>query len=93
MTPTEARLDALFEELLPGEGKAETVAGEIVRAVEHIAYRYDNDGDRIGIGYGREICNPAARYLSEKCGHEVKEAINDIWGETDKRAYNEGLKN
>ena len=92
MTPTEARLDALFEELVPGEGKAETVAGEIVRAVERIAYRYDNDGDRIGIGYGREICNPAARYLSEKCGHEVKEAINDIWGETDKRAYNEGLK-
>ena len=53
MTPTEASLDALFEELVPGEGKAETVAGEIVRAVEHIAYRYDNDGDRIGIGYGR----------------------------------------
>lgn len=67
MTKTEERLNALFEELVPARGKADTVAGEIVRAMCRIGYRWVNDGDQLGIGYGKETCNPAARYLGKTC--------------------------
>lgn len=60
---TEERLHKLFEELVPACGKADTEAGEIIRAVARINYRWYNDGDQLGIGYGKETCNPAARYL------------------------------
>lgn len=57
------KMDELFDELVPSCGKAETEAGEIVRAFSRIAYRYFNDGDKLGIGYGNETCNAAGRYL------------------------------
>ena len=79
MTPTEKRISALFEELVPASGKAATVAGEIVRAINRLAYRNYNDGDHVGVGYGRETCNPAARYLMEKCGRPALEALDGIW--------------
>ena len=37
----------------------------IIRAFSRIAYRFENDGDMLGKGYGRETCNPAGRYLRE----------------------------
>ena len=63
MNQDEKELTALFDELVPAQGKAESVAGEMVRAVNRIIYRYINDGDRVGIDYGKVTCNPAARYL------------------------------
>ena len=80
MTIVEKKLSDLFDELVPASGKADTVAGEIVRAVERIIYRNWNDGDHIGVGYGRETCNPAARYLSKVCGGEVAACIGAMWG-------------
>lgn len=61
-------------------GKAETVAGEIVRAISRIGYRNYNDGDHIGVGYGRETCNPAARYLAKNAGEAAAADISNIWG-------------
>lgn len=69
------KIDALFEELVPASGKADTVAGEIIRAVCRIGYRWFNDGDMVGVGYGKETCNPAARYLAEKAGKDVRTDI------------------
>ena len=63
MTKNHERINELFEELVPGSGKAESLAGELVRAMARIGYRWYNDGDQVGIGYGRETCNPAARFL------------------------------
>lgn len=80
MTTAEKKINALFEELVPSSGKADTVAGEIVRAVCRIGYRWYNDGDMVGVGYGKETCNPAARYLAEKCRGKVERAISDMWG-------------
>ena len=54
MTKNEERINALFEELVPPMGKADSLAGELVRATCRIGYRYFNDGDHIGIGYGKE---------------------------------------
>lgn len=54
-----------FDILVPQSGKAPTVAGEIVRAVNRLAYRYWNDGDKFYDGYGRETCGSTAAYLYE----------------------------
>ena len=45
------RVNTRFEELVPLEGKADTLAGEIVRAISRIGYRFYNDGDQVGVGY------------------------------------------
>lgn len=60
------RIDELFNELVPYSGKADTLGGEVVRAVSRIVYRFLNDGDNIGEGYGNETCNAPARYLTEE---------------------------
>lgn len=83
----EAKLSALFDELVPMSGKADTVAGEIVRAISRIGYRNYNDGDHIGVGYGRETCSPAARYLAKNAGEAVAVDISNIWGIYDDERY------
>lgn len=60
---TEKDSEILFDALVPGSGHADNLGGEILRAAERIAYRYYNDGDRAGEGYGRETVNPAVRYM------------------------------
>ena len=60
--------EVLFDELVEGIGKSKTVAGEILRAVNRIQYRWYNDGDMAGSGYGRETVNPAVRYLEATVG-------------------------
>lgn len=55
--------EVLFEELVPSMGKADTKGGEILRAVNRIQYRYWNDGDIAGQGYGKRTVNPAVRFL------------------------------
>lgn len=80
----------LNDELVPYMGKADTVAGEMVRAWERIAYRYYNDGDKVGIGYGRDTCNAPARYLAN-VNAGVKDAVNMLWGEENNDAYEDWL--
>lgn len=87
MTLIEKKLNALFEELVPASGKADTVAGEIVRAIARIAYRNYNDGDHVGVGYGRETCNPAARYLMKNTDIDVAEAVSALWAVDDDEHY------
>ena len=55
--------EILFDALVPGSGHADSLGGELLRAAERIAYRYYNDGDMAGEGYGRETVNPAVRYM------------------------------
>jgi hypothetical protein len=37
--------DALYNELVPSQGKADTIEGEVLRAASKIVYRHYNDGD------------------------------------------------
>lgn len=71
----DAKLQEFFEKYVPDSGAAETVGGEIVRAMNRIGYRYYNDGDMCRVGYGRETVNPACRYLTE--GQHLKLGIWD----------------
>ena len=65
MTNEEKQLEEWFEQYVPDMGAAETVGGELVRAVERLAYRYYNDGDKIGHGYGIKTVNSSYRYLCD----------------------------
>jgi hypothetical protein len=80
MTKNFDRLNDLFDELVPSSGKAESLAGELVRATARIGYRFYNDGDQIGIGYGKETCNPAARFLIKKAPREIADLTAGLWG-------------
>lgn len=80
MTANDMRLEQLFNELVPPSGKADSLAGEIVRATMRISYRNFNDGDRIGVGYGRETCNPPARFLLMKAPPEITGLVRALWG-------------
>lgn len=81
------KLNKLFEELVPSSGAAETVAGEIVRAAMRICYRFYNDGDLIGVDYGNETCNYAARYLMAKLPKEDGNIVAEMWGHYDEDKY------
>lgn len=73
---TETRMNELFEELVPLSGKAESKAGEIVRAASRIGYRWFNDGDMVNHGYGKETCNAAARFLMNNCNHSIEQVLS-----------------
>lgn len=93
MKAVEEKINSLFDELVPGSGKADTVAGEIIRAISRIGYRNYNDGDHVGVGYGKETCNPAARYLMKNTNDEVADAIADLWGVEPDNLYDGRLGN
>ena len=69
--------DEWFDVLVPSSGKADTVAGEIVRAIAKIEYRHYNDGDKFYEGYGRETCGSSAVYLYE-LGHNFSEILEKM---------------
>ena len=87
MLKNEERINALFEELVPASGKADSLAGELVRAVSRIGYRFFNDGDQLGIGYGKETCNPAGRFLIAKAPREIGDLVAGLWGMFSEAGY------
>ncbi len=87
ITKNEERLNTLFEELVPGSGKADSLAGELVRAGARIGYRFFNDGDQLGVGYGKETCNPAGRFLIRKAPKEIGDLAAALWGMYSEAGY------
>ena len=82
---------AMEKRLMPPSGKADTVAGEIIRAADRIHYRWWNDGDKINVGYGKETCNGTARYLEKIRGSEFPV---EVWnGSLGEDAYTEFTEN
>ena len=49
-----AKFDDFFDKYVPINGSADTLGGEIVRAINRIVYRYDNDGDTVDRYCGNE---------------------------------------
>lgn len=74
-----------FQELtdihMKPSGKSDTVRGELIRAVNRIGYRFYNDGDLIGIGYGNETCNAAGRYIGKHGNDEMVKCLAGLWDE------------
>lgn len=73
------RLEDLFKELVPARGRAESLAGELIRVATRIGERYNNDGERLGIGWGRETCNPAGRFLRKYGNEKIAASVKDLW--------------
>ena len=87
MKKNENRINELFKELVPETGKADSLAGELVRAMSRIGYRFYNDGDMVNIAYGKETCNPAARFLIAKGNAEVSSLTAGLWEIFSEDAY------
>ena len=66
--------ESLFDKLVPSEGMCETLAGELIRAVNKIEYRWFNDGDKFNEGYGIETCGQPAYLLMNFETEDVDEA-------------------
>lgn len=64
--PTEKELTKLFDKLVPSNGSADTIEGEMVRAIMRIWYRYFNDGDYFFRGYGKETCGSSVDFLKNE---------------------------
>lgn len=92
MNETEKKINNLFDELVPPTGKANTVAGEIIRAISRLGYRNYNDGDHLGVGYGKETCNPAGRYLAAKCDEKTASLVWAAWGILSDEMYDAALQ-
>ena len=91
----EETLEVLFEDLVPSQGAADTVAGEMVRAMMRVLYRDSNDGDKFFMGYGLETCASSVSYL---CAHittiekRVENMLEEAFRYEDDDRYTEALK-
>lgn len=86
------KMDVLFEELVPTSGKCDSLAGEIIRAASRIGYRFFNDGDQLGIGYGKETCNAAGRFLIKRTNEKIAGIVCDMFGLYAEEMYEAKLK-
>lgn len=78
-------LEELFDQYVPVSGKAGTMGGELVRAVNRLLYRYYNDGDLVGEDYGNETCNAPARFIDDMVDQDtvIPFIIEHLWATTD----------
>lgn len=86
------KMDVLFEELVPLSGKCDSLAGEIIRAASCIGYRFFNDGDQLGIGYGKETCNAAGRFLIKRTNEKIADIVSGMFGLYSEEKYENRLK-
>ena len=87
MTNAQNRINELYKELVPATGKADTVAGEIIRAIVKLGCSFEQEGYQLGIEEGKIVCNPAARYLQRACDKEIDRTIKHLWGLKGKGEY------
>ncbi len=92
MKTVDERFEDLFDELVEPVGKSDSLAGEILRATAKINYRFYNDGDLIGVGYGKETCNPAARFLTYNAPKGIANLVRNMWGHYSEAFYESCLK-
>lgn len=77
-------LEELSNVLVPDLGKADSVAGELVRAINRLLYRDNNDGDKFFSGYGIETCGGPAMYLyNNGFDRQIDSIIEDAYDISD----------
>ena len=76
----EDRNEPLYDKLVAGMGKSDTVEGEMLRAINRIAYRFYNDGDKYFEGYGTETAGPAHSFLVN-ANHPLRSAMVKLFDE------------
>lgn len=63
--------------MVPSSGSCTTEAGELVRAMTRLLYRWYNDGDWFFQDYGLETCASSAAYLMKYGGNKVASILQD----------------
>ena len=86
------QLQVYFDELVPAQGKADTVAGELVRAMMRVLYRDYNDGDLFYSGYGKETCGGSVVYLMDKVEDLERPFSNIVENQYEDQYYTEELE-
>lgn len=71
-------LDKLFKQLVPPIGPAETIEGEMVRAMARVLFRYFNDGDYFFRGYGKQTVQHSVKWLRTESpvANQIKTAFS-----------------
>lgn len=89
-TAWEERVSVISKALMPASGPADTVEGEMVRAMNRIAYRYYNDGDYWYRGYGIETAGSAAAFLqSPVIPKDVRAELSKLVDDSDGKTKND----
>jgi hypothetical protein len=86
-------IEPLRDKYVPHMGAAETLGGEIIRALDRITYRYYNDGDKVDEGYGIETVNSSFRFLRSVLPYVVRKIANIELTILDDDEYEERLAN
>ena len=76
-----AKFDELCDKYVPINGNADTLGGEIVRAINRIVYRYYNDGDTVDRYCGNEYNHLRAcdTFLKTYCpAYHSLSSINEL---------------
>lgn len=77
-TNVDSLLEDLFDEFVPAEGKTESLAAELIRAIVRLRYRWSNDGDRFNQGYGLETCASSAAFIAENTNGIIEKKVNNM---------------
>ena len=97
----EKRSNEYFEKLVPGMGSADTIEGEMLRAINRIAYRFYNDGDYYYKGYGTETAGPAHSFLvnSKEIPFKLQAVLKSIFNKimsspatNEEKTYEDAIK-
>lgn len=72
-----SRFQIAFDELVPPQGKADTQAGELIRAMGRILYRWFNDGDVFYKGYGVKTVLPSVAFIYKYGPDSIKELVDN----------------
>jgi hypothetical protein len=81
-TANEINVKAFIDKYVPFYGNAETVGGELLRALIHLTDAFETEGERLGCSdYAEAQVNPAGRYLYRMIEDEhIRELLNKCWG-------------
>lgn len=73
------QLNAMFDNCVPAEGKCDNIGAELIRAINRLGYRWNNDGDRFYEGYGLETCGGDAAFIIDFTeGSDIPEWMYDM---------------
>lgn len=73
--------DSLYDQYVPACGKASTLGGEILRAINRIVYKYYNDGDTVARYYSSSYNHSfgAEKFLCKHVpGYEPMREVSDL---------------
>ena len=88
----EARINRLLSELPPAEGDASNLARELTRAISQLNHRFYDNGDRLGIGRGKQTCSPAGMFIAAETTSTISNQIREVWMCKNEQTYERKLE-